>query len=291
MKRLFAVALLVVVLTAAVQVAAEEDWTLEPGDIELRALAKKVSEITDRVVIYGSDFSGTVELAPARRKMSKKQVWEYFLSVLASQGYGVVVRGDIAQIVPLSEMATQDQPVLVAGEQTPEPSDQMVTVTFDLEHAEASAVAMQLSALVGGHGKVIPIPSQNRVVVVDTAANIERLRKLVERLDADGATESIQVVRLKKADAEQMSQLLAKVFTEYRIDGNLVRRRRSAGGLIVVPEPTGQSIVLRGDKRDVDAAVALARKIDAMPDPVVAIQRLQNADPEQSAKLLRDLVN
>ncbi len=288
MKRTAALCLTILLL-ATVTAWAEDKWEIEAGTVELRDFTKKVAQATGRVMIFGADFGGEIELQPAG-PFNKEQLWNYLLATLDSQGWGVVLQGDVARVVKLDEMATQGVPEVVMTEPpTPVPAA-TITVTFELKHAEAGTIAMQLQRLAGPGGRVVGLPGQNKVVVVDTAANVERMRKVVERLDRAGEAEKIDVVRLRKADPEVMAEILRRVFTDYRIDGSMVRRRNSAGGLIVVTEPHSRTVVLRGNERDVNGAKALATRLDNMDDPVVMLRRLRNARSEELGDLLGEIV-
>ncbi|HPQ71833.1 MAG TPA: secretin N-terminal domain-containing protein [bacterium] len=288
MKRAAALCLTILLL-ATVAAWADDKWEIEAGTVQLRDFTRKVAQATGRVVIFGADFGGEIELQPAG-PFNKEQLWNYLLATLDSQGWGVVLQGDIARVVKLDEMATQGVPEVVMTEPpTPVPAA-TVTVTFELKHAEAGAIAMQLQRLAGPGGRVVGLPGQNKVVVVDTAANVERMRQVVERLDRAGEAEKIDVVRLRKADPEVMAEILRRVFTDYRIDGAMVRQRNSAGGLIVVTEPHSRTVVLRGNERDVNGAKALATRLDNMDDPVVMLRRLRNARTEELGDLLREIV-
>lgn len=271
--------------------AQEPTYRLEPGPTNLRELTKKVAEITGRVIVYGADFTGEVELAPASTEMTEREIWEYFLVVLSSQGWGVVASENVVRIVPYDELAVSDQPVVVM-ERTPSPSpgERMVTATIDLEHAQADALARQIAPLTGPEGRVVTVPGANSLVIVDTAANVERLRLVVRRLDTDDPGDSIRVVRLRRADAAELGEALQKVFADFQVEGGVVRRRAEAAGLIIVPVASTDSIVLRGRRREVDAAARLAQRLDELDDPGPMVARLRGASAEEMEPLLIDIL-
>ena len=167
-----------------------------------------------------------------------------------------------------------------------------MTYTVELQHASAVRVAQQLAPLVGASGRVVPIPQRNALVIVDTQANVNRLRALIARLDVEGAEDTIRVVRLRRADAQLTADLLRRVFADLAVEGGSVRPRGGAAvRLIIVAEPNSNSLVLRGAPADVAGAEAVAQKIDALPDPRVFIVRLQNASADEMAAAVRELVH
>ncbi len=291
MNRFCAGLLLAAWLAAAVFVRAEPTYRLPTGVVELRALARQVAQITGRVVVYGADFTGQVEIEPAG-PMTRQQVWNFFLSVLAAHGWGISESGGVARVVKRSTLPTQPGPVFSPPEGTPLPAEQLVTYTVELQNSSATEVAAQLATLIGPDGRLVPVPQRNSLILVDTQANVDRLRALIARLDAAGPTDTIQVVRLKKADAQYLSDLLRRIFAELVVEHGQVRRRGGAAPrLVIVAEPSTNAIVLRGEAREVGGAATLAGKIDTLPDPRVFIVNLQQADPEQMRAAIGSLMH
>lgn len=269
---------------------AEQTYRLPSGSVDLRVLARQVAQITGRVVVYGADFTGQAELEP-HGPMTRAQVWNYFLALLAEHGWGVSESGGVARIVKRSALATEPGPVFSPPEGTPLPAEQMVTYTAVLQHASAVRIAEQLAPLVSPEGRIVPVPASNSIIIVDTQANVNRLRALVARLDVADENDTIRVVRLRYADAQNTAEILRKIFADLAVDGTVVRRRGGeVGRLMIVAEPDSNTLILRGEPRDVTGASAVARKIDALPDPRVFILRLQNADAGEMATAVGELM-
>ena len=282
---------LIIFLAAAGRAWAADEFSIESGSIDLQELARVVSQSTGRTILYGPDFKGEAELISPGKALTKDQLWEFFLSALAKNGWAVVLHGKVARVVPRPQMAGQDQPVVMSGDQGAVPdSDSQVTVTMELSHSEAGAVAMQVAPLVSPDGRVIPLVSKNQLLISDSAANVEKIRKVVEAIDAKKSTEEIEVIRLRRAKASDLASLLTKIFSDYTIEAKQVRTREKPGRLVVVPEVESSSLVLRGDAADVKAAQKLAAKIDGMGEPGIYIQRLQHLNAAEMAGELKAIL-
>jgi len=290
MKRALLAGLLPLLLLTGTARAAER-WTVEAGEIDLKDFARQVSEATGRTILFGADFSGTVRLELERRELTGEELWELFLSSLAQEGWGVVVHGSVVRIAPRRDLVSQDNPVVVVDpEESVKSSDELVTATFELNHVNPSEIALHLAAFAGPEGQVIPLPSQGRLVVVTSAANVEKIRQLLAKMDTPEKRQQIEVVRLNRADLEDVAQIVSTLLSTYALDGGRFTPRQAVGGVVVAPEPRSGVLVLRGEKRDVEAAARLARLIDESTDPSVLVQTLQHSDAAAMAAALGPLL-
>lgn len=295
MKRRLLSGLVLATLLAGAALAgaahAAERWPLEAGEIDLKEFARLVSKATGRTILYGADFSGTVTLELKRTEFTGDELWQLFLSALAQEGWGVVVHGSVVRIAPRRELISQDSPVVVIdGEEPVTSSDELVTATFELNHVNPGEIVLQLSAFVGPEGQVIPLPSQGRLVVVATAANVEKIRLILAKIDVPEKRQEIQVVRLDHADPEDVAQIVDTLLSAYALESGRFTHRQTVGGVIVAPEPRNSVLVIRGEKRDVEAAAQLARVIDQDGDPAVLVRTLQHSDASAMAATLGPLL-
>src|SRR5206468_269214 len=79
---------------------------------------------------------------------------------------------------------------------------EVVTRILPLRHAEATALVPVLQPLVSKDGLVTPYPATNTLVVVDAAANVERVAGLLHDLDAPSSERAVEMVSLRFAPAD-----------------------------------------------------------------------------------------
>jgi type II secretory pathway component GspD/PulD (secretin) len=286
--RLLGLAALVLCLAAVAE--ARQTWTLPSGDVDLKEFTDLTAKATGRTILYGADFKGSVHIDAGKKKVSADDLWKAYLSALAKNGWGVVIHGQVARVAPRQELMTQEGPVVIGPSDGKRNDDGMLTAVFELNSADPVEISTEITPLVGRDGQVIPLSTQNRVIVVASAANVEKVRVLLKKLDAPTSREQIEVVRLQRANPTALAEMLNQLFSTNYFDGARLQTRASAGGLVAIPEPRTDSLVLRGDRRDVLAAVKLAERIDASGDPVILIRQIQNADAHSLADVLTGII-
>ena len=90
----------------------------------------------------------------------------------------------------------------------PADSSRYVTEAIQLENVSVSQVLPVLRPLVSqSNGQMSAYPAGNMIVLVDTVANIERIRQILERIDQSSVPET-EVVRLQFAKAADIVGLL-----------------------------------------------------------------------------------
>ncbi|MCQ9206118.1 MAG: hypothetical protein NG737_07400 [Omnitrophica bacterium] len=110
-------------------------------------------------------------------------------------------------------------------------SDQRKMKLFTLKHAKAPRVVAMLSQISSKIGKVIADEGSNTLAVIDVAENIEKIAKLIERLDKPVQTKIFQLNYLAVADAEKkISEMLSKDIGTIKVD-------EAANKIIVVDYP------------------------------------------------------
>jgi general secretion pathway protein D len=290
MRRMLPIVFLLAVL-AAWPAGAADKVELAPGTHDLRDLTLLVSQATGRTVLYGPEFSGQITLEASESVSDPDEIWRIYLSALATKDWAVVMHGGVVRIVKREQMPGESSPVIMVGEDPATIDEGHVTATFELNNADPTEVAMQLSPLVGKGGQVIPLPNQGRLVVVASAANVEKIRKMLDKIDVEERRRHIEIVRLKHANPTDTRDLITHIFATHGMVEGKMQRRETAGGLIVVPEPRSQSLVLRGQEADVAAAVKLIQAIDGAADPIILIRDLRFAQPDKLGATLNNILN
>jgi type II secretion system protein D len=158
----------------------------------------------------------------------------------------------------------------VAGETLPEGvrPEEVVNVTIPLQNARAEDVAKQVQQLVGPYGGVLAVPTQNMLIVVETAAQVRRLREIIGAIDAVRPVDtSYRLFALRHARAEAVLAALKSLMGERRqtivIDKDNNRRtidEQTVPGLNMTADPRTNSIVAVGPEariRVVEEMIAL----------------------------------
>ncbi|HED52627.1 MAG TPA: hypothetical protein ENJ00_00290 [Phycisphaerales bacterium] len=160
--------------------------------------------------------------------------------------------------------------------------DQIVTVTIPLSHANAALIAEQVKPLLDSFGSVVAVPEQNIVIIVETAAQVERLSRVIRSIDDRRPVDSAyKLFPLKHAQAEAVVQALKGLVGErvQRIiidkDGQQrVVEDIDVGGLNIQPDARTNSVIVVGPQSRIDTVEKLILLLDASEDGLDGDRRL-----------------
>ncbi len=155
--------------------------------------------------------------------------------------------------------------------------DQVVTVSIPLDNARADQVAAQVKEMVGPFGGVVAIPAQNLLVVVESVAQVRRIREVVEAIDARRpADAAFRLFPLRYAAADAVLNALRGLMSERRstviVDkdgGQRTVQDQSLQGLNLVADPRTNSIIAVGPEARIKLVEDVIRLLD-VPDGMVA---------------------
>ena len=108
-------------------------------------------------------------------ELTSQEVWDIFQQILANGNLFYTIKNKILVIRPMSE-AGQSHTV------TPERTNLGVQI-FILKHLDSKNMATQLAPFLSQGVKIIELPSQNAIMVMDNKEVIEKIRQIVAALD------------------------------------------------------------------------------------------------------------
>ncbi len=223
-------------LMFAVATAAPVTLNLKDADIE--SLVGTISGITGKNFIVDPRVKGKVTVI-ASHPMEEGEVYEVFLSVLRVHGFAAVPTGEVIKIVPEAN-AKQDS-IPIAGEQEPPGLDQAVTLVIPLENVTAAQLVPVLRPLVPPQGHLAAYAPTNVLIVSDRAANVDRLKKIIEKVDL-ASEEDVEVVRLQNASASEVVRILGTLTQRTGQQGEVTSQVRT------VADDRTNSIIISGER-------------------------------------------
>jgi general secretion pathway protein D len=277
--------------------AASGRVTLDFKDIELTDLIQTVSELTGRNFVYDDAVKGKVTIvSPA--SMSLDQAYQLFLTVLNVKGFTVVPAGRVNRIVPLRDAKESTLPTVT--DPGPRGGEQFITRMVPLQHLDATLMANTvLAPLIPKTSNIVAYPPANTLIISDTAANIERLLTIIRQLDIPGSLDTLEVLPLQYADAQEVSQIITQVLTQGTAGAPVARRRAAAaqaGGQEasrILPYARTNSLVVMANADDLAVIKGLVARLDQQTTQTHAgiyVYYLENADAETLAKTLNEIV-
>jgi len=177
----------------------------------------KNTEITEFINIVGKNLNKTMVVDPNVRgkvnlrsydSLTEEQYYQVFLNVLEVYGFSAVqMDNNIIKIIRNKDAKTASIPVV--GNENPGVGDEMVTRVVEVKNVtvrELVPLLRQLSDQSGG-GNVVNYDPANVILLTGTAATVNRLVKLIERVDRAG-DQDVQIIKLKHASAGEMVRII-----------------------------------------------------------------------------------
>ena len=178
--------------------------TLNMKDADIQALIATVSEVTGRNFIVAPSVQGKVTVVSAR-PMLPDELYQVFLSVLRVHGYAAIESGSMVRIEP--EAAAQQDGGGAIGDAATRNAEELVTQVIPVRHVAAADLVPILRPLMPQGGQLVAHGSSNSLVVSDRAGNVERLARIVERIDT-ASDAQVEVIPLVHANAAEMARTL-----------------------------------------------------------------------------------
>lgn len=186
--------------------------TMNFQDIELDALVKFISEITGRNFILDERVKGKVTII-SPGKISVDEAYAVFQSVLQVKGFTTVPSGAVLKVLPAQEAKSSTVETIFPGRPLIE-TDEFVTQLIPMENVDVSNMLGIIQPLVSANGLLAAYTSTNTMIIIDSAANIDRIVKILNELDVADKERGIEVIRLNYAFATEIAAVLAQVLEE-----------------------------------------------------------------------------
>lgn len=236
MKRLLQAFALIALLVSAISAVsarqgdADDGYVLNFKDADIRTLISAVADMTGRSIIVDPQVSGKVTVNSSR-PLEDDEIWDVFQTILRVHGYAAVSDERVVRVVP-DVNARQDGRVPVDDMDLA--GDAPVTRIIALEHVDASEVSQLLRQLLPQSAFMAHHEASNSLIISDRAANIRRIKAIVDRLDSSTDRE-IEVIKLSHADAADVVQLINQIYPA------------SGSARLAVADDRSNTIVLAGD--------------------------------------------
>ncbi len=268
-------------------------------DIDLPDLIRTVSEVTGMNFVYDDSVRGKVTII-SPDLMSIDDAFELFLTVLNTKGYTVVPSGKTNKIVAIKDAKESNIPT-VGPHIRGEVDEKYITRLITLKNVDASELATTvLAPLIPKTSSIAAFPASNTLIITDSAANIDRLTRIVRELDVPSSLDMVETFPLVYAAADEVAQICTQILAEGGTSP--VARRRATGNVQtagskevskVIPYARGNMLIVLASKDDMAVVRDLIVKLDQKPIQErsgINVYYLQNADAESLAKTMNEIV-
>ncbi len=230
-------AALLCLLFAAVPAAAQ-DWTVNLKETDIQELIKFVAEATNTTIVVDPKVKGTVKVVSAK-PVSSNELYDLFLSILDVHGYTAVRSGNVVRVIQSKDARSAPVRVETAGVRA---NDEYLTHVIRLENISAAKLIPVLRPLVPQQAHMAAYAPSNAIIISDTAANIDRIRDIIEGMD-QSAVQQTEIINLEYAVAEDVVRMLLELAKS---------EAKQAGGadaeILLVADKRTNSVLVSGDE-------------------------------------------
>jgi len=204
-------ALVLAVGTLPTPAGAQAQGSITPNykDADLSQIIEAVSAVTGKNFIVDPRVKAQVTMLSST-PMTPNAFYEAFLSILQVHGFVAVPSGDTIKIIPdanARQVPANDLPGRVSST-----SDEIVTQVVAVKNVSAAQLVPILRPLIPQYGHLAAYPASNMLIISDRASNVNRIMRIVERIDQQG-DEAVDVVQLQHASAAEVVRIVNSLYT------------------------------------------------------------------------------
>ncbi|OZB79500.1 MAG: type II secretion system protein GspD [Halothiobacillus sp. 13-55-115] len=268
--------------------------TLNFRDMDIGALIEAVSKVTGKNFIVDPRVKARVTVISAK-PMSPQKLYDVFLSILQVNGFAAVPAGAVIKIVPEINARSDAQPVNPGSSAV---GDQMVTEVVHLRYVPAAPLLTVLRQIMPQQAALSVYPDSNSLVITDRAGNIDRLKKILAKVDQP-AVGDVEIIRLKRASADSVVSTLKALFGASGSGATTPGAAPAAGGNnfsrvpVFAADDRTNSVLLSGDAVSRAKMRAIILNLD-MPQTNYGntrVFRLKYANAEDLVGVLKGFVS
>ena len=208
-------ALLVLAVPSATLGQAGGAITPNYKDADLGQIIEAVSAVTGKNFIVDPRVRAQVTMLSST-PMSPNAFYEAFLSILQVHGFVAVPSGDVIKIIPdanARQVPANDLPSSVSST-----SDEIVTQVIAVKNVSAAQLVPILRPLIPQYGHLAAYPASNMLIISDRASNVNRVVRIVQRIDQTG-DENIDVIPMQHASASEVVRIVNTLYTSAAAEG------------------------------------------------------------------------
>src|SRR5688572_22029205 len=187
--------------------AAQQGAQITPNykDADIGQVIEAVSQVTGKNFIIDPRVRAQVTMLSAT-PMSPDAFYEAFLSILQVHGFMASKSGNnIIQIVPDANarlLPSNDLPDRVSAS-----SAEIVTQVIPVRNVSAAQLVPILRPLIPQQGHLAAYPAGNILIISDRANNVNRIMRIVQRIDQQGDSD-VEFIALQNASATEVVRVI-----------------------------------------------------------------------------------
>jgi general secretion pathway protein D len=272
---------LLALASVALAEAPDRHITANFKDAELTQIAEAVSTATGKSFIIDPRVRGQVTMLSST-PMNPAAFYEAFLAILQVHGFIAVPAGNVVKILP--DVNARQIPSLDLPGQVSATSDEIVTQVIDVKNVSAAQLVPILRPMIPQYGHLAAYPASNILIISDRASNVNRIIRIIRRVDQVG-DQSVEIVQLQNASSADTVRVLNSLFQQ-------AAAAEGGAAVKVVADERSNSVLISGDQSQRLRIRALVAHLDTPLEKGgdTQIRYLHFANAEKIAPKLKEQI-
>ena len=273
----------VATLAVASLASAQQTQRITPNfkDADITQIAEAVSAAANKNFIIDPRVRAQVTMLSST-PMSPAAFYEAFLSILQVHGFIAVQAGNVVKILPDANARTI--PSIDLPDSVSSTSDEIVTQVIDVKNVSAAQLVPILRPLIPQYGHLAAYTASNILIISDRASNVNRLIRIIRRIDQVG-DQDVEIVPLQNASSAEIVRVVNALYAQ---------QNAAEGGAAskVVADERSNSVLISGDQSQRLRIRALVAHLDTPLDAggETQVRYLHYADAEKIAPKLKEQI-
>jgi len=262
----------------------EAQVTLNLQDVDIRVLINTVAEVSGKNFIVDPRVKGKVSVISGA-SLGPDQLYDVFLSILEVHNFATVDSGNVIKVLPSNVIKQRPTPTLFSP--TDDTNDAQITQIIQLKFAAVQDLVPIVRPLIPPTSHFAPHVPSNSVVLTDTAANIQRVLKIIRRIDIPDKRSNVHVVYLEKTKASDLANTLTQLVTttadpkDAAAAAKLSIQPLDSINALVISAPDDQFVKIQALIDELDIERELQSDVNVIP--------LKHAKAEDLVSILNDV--
>lgn len=270
--------------------ASKGNISMDFKDVDIHVLIKFVSELTGRNFIIDRRVGGRVTIY-SPTKITVDEAYKVFESVLAVNGFSIVpASGGAYKIMPSGNARNEETTTKTSQAIDKNLGDEMVTQIVALQHSSAAELTKILPKITGPNAAISAYAPTNTLIITASYSVIRQAMRVVQQVDKSSYVPQLKTFKLEFGDAQSVAGSLDKLMQTRAKEQEKIGKQTFAQ---IQSDERTNTVIAMADAESMGSIENIITTLD-VPTPKgkgdIHIIRLQNADAEDTAKVLNSLM-
>lgn len=252
-------------------------WYITQKNTDIREFINQIAKIVGKTMVVDPKIKGgnTVTVLSSKA-LNANEVFEVFCQVMAVNGYSVVYKGNIIDIIPQASAKNS-----VSFGNSSNIHGVTSTQVIELKNIPAMEAVSAVKPLISSFGHVAASIAANSVIISDLLENVEKAKELLTNVDASS---DYEVIQLQHAWVTDVANIINSTLN-FRVNNTAI--------LQIIADENSNRLVVKGNKgkrEQIKKLVAILDNSRAQKN-TTKVMFLKHADAKNIAEILAEASN